>query len=128
MVASARRKLLGRYRKAVYHCSTRCVRRAWLCGRDPLTGRDYSHRREWILTRVEQLCGLFAIGVQFHAVLSNHLHLVLWTRPDVVRRWTPQTVARRWLTATRLAKCPTDALPRVDEQLVEKLARNKKQI
>ena len=31
MVANARRKLLGRARKAVFHCAARCVRRAWNC-------------------------------------------------------------------------------------------------
>jgi hypothetical protein len=86
MVATARRKLLGRWRKGVFHCTARCVRRAFLCGRDRLTGRDFSHRRDWILKREQQLAGLFAIDVEFHAVLSNHLHLVLRTRPEVARR------------------------------------------
>jgi hypothetical protein len=126
MVACSRRKLLGRDRKAVYHCSTRCVRRAFLCGRDPATGRDYSHRRDWILTRAEQLCGLFALVLEFHAVMSNHFHLVLWTLPAVSRRWSDREVARRWLTATRLAKCPTDALPQVNEKAIEKLVKDKK--
>ncbi len=57
MVAYSRRKLLGRGRKAVYHCWARCVRRAFLWGQDQLTGQDYSHRRDWILTREEQLAG-----------------------------------------------------------------------
>jgi hypothetical protein len=66
--------------------------------------------------------------LEFYAVLSNHLHLILWTRPDVVRRWTPPEVARRWLIATRLAKCFSDALPTVDDKLVDKLVKNKKKI
>jgi hypothetical protein len=72
MVAYARRKLLGGERQAVFHCWNRCVRRAFLCGCDRQTGKDYSHRRDWILEREEQLAGLFAIDLEFRAELSNH--------------------------------------------------------
>ena len=128
MPSLPRWKLIKKNRSAVYHCWNRCVRRARLCGRDPLTGQDYSHRRLWIHRREQQLAALFAIEIEFHAELANHLHVVLRTRPDIARRWSRQEVARRWLTITRLAKAPTEALPEVDPRLVAALARDKKQI
>ena len=128
MVARARRKLLGRFRQGVYHCTARCVRQMFLCGWDPLTGRDYSYRRGWIIQREEQLAGLFAIDIEFRAELRTHLHLVLRTMPEVARRWSLREVALRWLTATRLAKSFAKALPQVDEELIDELVKDKKQI
>ncbi len=32
-------------------------------GVDPYTGKDYSHRKEWILDRIRELAGLLAIEV-----------------------------------------------------------------
>ena len=37
-----------------YHVVCRCVRRAYLCGEDALTGASYGHRRGWIVDRVKQ--------------------------------------------------------------------------
>ena len=128
MVGCARRKLLGGERQAVFHCWTRCVRRAFLCGWDRHTRKDYAHRRDWIVRREEQLAGLFALDIEFRAELSNHLHLVLRTLPQVARRWSAQEVARRWLTATKLAKCLSDDLPSPDPQRVEQLAKDKHKI
>ncbi len=128
MVASARRKLLGRARKAVFHCTARCVRRAFLCGLDPPSGEDYSHRRDWIVNREEQLAQLFTIEVEFRAELSNHLHVVLRTRPEIAARLRPREVAHRWLTITKLAKCMSDEMPEPDEKRIDKLVGNKKQI
>jgi hypothetical protein len=38
------------------------VWRAFLCGVDELTGRDYEHRRQWIADRIRELAGIFAVG------------------------------------------------------------------
>ena len=102
------------------------MRRAFLCGRDAHAGKDYSHRRDGIVNREEQLAGLFAIDIEFRTELSNHLHLVLRTMPRVAKRWTAEEVVRRWLTVTKLAKCFADSLPTPDPKRVAQLVRDKK--
>ncbi len=81
----------------VYHCVQRIVRRAFLCGVDPLSGKSYDHRRAWIRDRLESLAGLFGVEIAAFAVMSNHLHVMLRIRPDVVMLWPDHEVARRWL-------------------------------
>lgn len=81
----------------IVHLIQRCVRRSYLTGFDEASGKDYSHRREWIRSRMERLASVFGLDVLTYAILSNHLHLVARTRPDVVREWSDKEVAIRWL-------------------------------
>ncbi len=81
----------------VYHCVQRVVRRAFLCGVDSLSGTSYEHRRTWIRDRLESLAGIIGVEIAAFAVLSNHIHVILRNRPDVVAHWSDQEVARRWL-------------------------------
>ena len=75
-----------------------CAGLSSVCGVDPLSGNSYDHRRAWIRDRLEYLAGLFGVEVAAFAVMSNHVHVILRNRPDVVALWTDQEVARRWLT------------------------------
>ena len=104
MPGCARSEIVESGTVGVYHCWGRCVRRAWLCGVDPVTGMDYEHRRYWIRALQEQLAGLFALEIEFHCEMSNHLHLVLRTRPDVVDTWSDEEVVRRMLTINKLTQ------------------------
>jgi REP element-mobilizing transposase RayT len=81
----------------IVHVVQRCVRRAYLSGVDFVSGQDYSYRREWIRQRIEKLASVFGVDVLTYAILSNHLHVVLRNRPDVVVAWSDKQVALRWL-------------------------------
>jgi REP element-mobilizing transposase RayT len=80
-----------------YHCIARCVRRAWLCGDDPYTGKNFDHRKPWLIERLKLLSEVFAIDIAAYAVMSNHYHVVLhvdtarggsWSDAEVILRWT----------------------------------------
>jgi REP element-mobilizing transposase RayT len=93
-----RSKYVNEGQEGVYHCFSRCVRRAFLCGFDRLTLRDFSHRKALLVDRLRHLAAIFGIEVCAYAVLENHYHTVLRTRPDIVALWSDREVATRWLT------------------------------
>ena len=95
----ARSQLIDRENGGFHHIVSRCVRRAWLCGLDPLTGRDHSHRKRWIEERLLTLAGAFAVRVYSYAVMSNHCHIALEYRPQDALGYSDEEVARRWLVA-----------------------------
>jgi hypothetical protein len=76
---------------------------------------------------MEALASVFGIDVLSYAIMSNHMHLILRNRPDVVIVWSDEEVALRWLRV----------FPgrRLDEQLadpvksdVQKLAGNRQRM
>lgn len=79
-----------------YHCISRCVRRAFLCGQDNLTGRSYEHRRGWVEQRLMALSQVFAIDLCAYAVMSNHTHVVLHINAEKASSWMTDEVIERW--------------------------------
>ncbi len=124
----ARSQYVQEGQEGVYHCFSRCVRRAFLCGLDRDSGRAFSHRKAWIVNRLRHLAAIFAIEVCAYAVMYNHYHAILRTRPDLVLLWSDYEVARRWLMLFPLQRKPRGpALPPLGEQIAA-LASNPERI
>jgi hypothetical protein len=98
-----------------YHCISRCVRRAFLCG----PGAE--HRKVWIENRIQELVGIFAIECGGFAILDNHVHLLLRLDSALAGKWSDADVARRWLTLFPICDQSGNALP-VSEPRVKELA------
>jgi hypothetical protein len=86
-----RARIVDSSKASFYHCISRCVRRAFLCG------DRHDHRRQWIEQRLAELLDVFTIEACAYAIMSNHLHLILKTDPKAARALTDLEVARRWV-------------------------------
>lgn len=95
-MATARKKLINCADTTIYHCITRCVRRARLCGKDPLTHKDYEYRRHWVEQRLHQLQTVFSLEVLAYAVMPNHTHLLLHIDVKTAEQYPDIEVIRRW--------------------------------
>jgi hypothetical protein len=89
----ARSQLVDTSVTRYYHCISRCVRRAFLCG------EGFEHRKQWIEDRLQTLAGCFAVSVCGFAVMDNHLHVLVRLDADGVNGWSAEEVVRRWFTA-----------------------------
>ncbi len=116
-----RKLLIATETTPYYHCVSRCVRRAFLCGKHQ--GRSFEHRRGWIEERILLLTRIFAIDVCAYAVMSNHYHVVCfinteksnnWSSEEVIERWHSlfkgNLLSRRYLIGEKLTQTERDAL------------------
>ena len=95
-MTTARAEIFSPEEPGFYHCISRCVRRAFLCGFDRYTSKSFEHRKKWVRQRLKELLELFAVDCLAYAVMSTHLHSLLRNRPDLADRWSDDEVARRW--------------------------------
>jgi hypothetical protein len=52
------------------------VRRSFLCGKDPASGKNY-HRRQWIQDRIQFLGGRFGVEVLGLAAIAGNIMVAL---------------------------------------------------
>jgi REP element-mobilizing transposase RayT len=95
-MTSARRVLIDAETTPFYHVINRCVRRAYLCGEDKLTGKSFEHRRGWIVDKIKGLSAIFCIDVCAYAVMNNHYHLVLKIDLNKAQSLSHRDVISRW--------------------------------
>jgi len=100
-----------------YHCISRCVRRAFLCG------QRFEYRKQWIEDRLKELVSVFAVELAGFAVMDNHLHLLVRLDSKKAREWSVDEVARRWLSLFPLRDTAGRALP-ISRARVEFLAQD----
>ena len=108
-----------------YHCVSRCVRRAFLCGVDEASGQSFEHRRQWIEDKLLILAEAFALDVCAYAVMSNHYHVVLHVDSESAEAWGMDEVIERWhqlFSGNLLSQryCRGDALGKAELQVLDK--------
>mgnify|MGYP001826204055 CR=1 FL=1 len=118
-----------------YHCVSRCVRRAFLCGEDHYSGQSYEHRRGWVEERLLELTRWFSIDICAYAIMGNHCHVVLhvdrqqakcWKTREIVERWhglfAGNLLTQRYLSGHELGQAELRAVEEKAEQWRENLA------
>jgi REP element-mobilizing transposase RayT len=98
----ARNQLISLDITPYYHCISRCVRRAFLWGEDSLTGKNYEHRKAWVISRLRELEDVFAIDICAYAIMSNHYHLVLRVDLQLAEAWDSAQVIEQWQKVYKL--------------------------
>ena len=95
-MTKARNCLISIEATPYYHCVSRCVRRAFLCGTDNHSDKSYEHRRSWLEDKLLKLPEVFAIDVAAYAIMSNHYHAVLHINSQKAKAWSDLEVVERW--------------------------------
>jgi REP element-mobilizing transposase RayT len=96
MMPQPRKNQISWIDTSYYHCVSRCVRRSFLCGIDDYSGQSYEHRRGWVEERLLLLSTLFSIDICAYAVMSHHVHVVLYVDKDEANSWSTDEILSRY--------------------------------
>lgn len=95
-MTTARKQLISTDVTSYYHCVSRCVRRSFLCGKDPHNQISYEHRRQWIRQKIQLLASVYCIDICAFAIMSNHYHLVVNINKERALNLSHHDVVERW--------------------------------
>ena len=76
MVRLARAELFNPSEVAILHVIGRVTRRCFLFGFDPVSGKNFEHRKVWIEEQLKTQAANFGIDLLSMAILANHFHLI----------------------------------------------------
>ena len=91
-----RRDILDPNEVGCFHAIQRTVRRAWLCGLDPVSGKSFEHRRTWIQNRLQELAAILWLLESCHC--QNKVHI-----PVSSNEWITQLFKDVWKTSSKFA-------------------------
>jgi len=92
----ARSSLINLANTPYYHLVSRCVRRAYLCGSDSVSGQSFEHRRGWIINEINTLLRLFTLHISAYSIMQNHYHLVVCIDKPAALALSDKQVALQW--------------------------------
>ena len=106
MARLARAEIFDPAEIVAVHLIGKTVRSCYLMGIDERSGKNFDHRKRWLEEKLKHLAAKFGIDLLAFSCMSNHFHLLLRSRPDVVATWDDSQVAMRWwqLCPTRKVK------------------------
>lgn len=120
-MTTARCKIVDLNETRYYHCISRCVRGASLCG------KGAEHRKQWLEDRLEVLAQSFAVSVAGFSAMSNHLHVLVRIDLEVAEEWSDEEVVRRWMSLSPSGKGKRPD-PKKLKKLIEDVAKDSKRV
>lgn len=96
MGAKLRSELFTPEEQAIVHVMNRCVQQRFLLGYEKETGNEFGHRRQLFENELRKAAAGFAIDLLSYAIMDNHFHLILRSRPEIVLEWSDAEVVLQW--------------------------------
>lgn len=129
MTAKPRSEIFTPNEQAIVHVMNRCVRSCFLFEHDPQTGQNYGHRHRMFEKELEKAARGFAIDLLSYAIMDNHFHLILRSRPDVLQQWDDLEVIKQWHILCPIFKDELGVpVPEPSRQALEEVAQDTEQV
>ena len=121
MARDPRSEVLDPHQVEAVHLYNRTIDGLFLMGQNPETGEDFSYRHGWIIDKMNQLFAHMCVELLTYGILSNHYHINVRTRPDIVAGLSDREVAERWLNTLSKKRDKDGKFKGPTEKAIERL-------